>query len=147
VTATAQIYTAKDGDAWRQTIFYPYKYASLYGQGTSLMAAVDSPKYDSKQYTDVPCLDIAVTEDDKGLSIFAVNRDLDDELQMDVNIGQYKGYKITERVTLYNDDLKAKNTGIVPAVAPAALNGVDIDDGKLTAVLPKHSWNFIRIEF
>jgi alpha-N-arabinofuranosidase len=146
VNVIAPIFTAKGGDAWRQTIFYPYKYASLYGRGTSLLAAVESPKYDSRLYTDVPCLDIAVTADDRGLSLFAVNRDLDESLLMETNLGQFAGYKIKECVTLFNEDLKAKNTGAIPSVTPAPLGGVEINGGKLTAALPKHSWNFIRLE-
>ena len=47
----------EDGGAWRQSIFYPFMHASLYGRGTALLPVIKSEKYDSKDFTDVPYVD------------------------------------------------------------------------------------------
>ncbi len=47
VNVIAPIMTSDTG-AWRQTIFYPYMHASIYGRGTVLNTLVKSPGYESK---------------------------------------------------------------------------------------------------
>src|SRR5690606_898700 len=51
VNVIAPIMTETGGGIWKQTIFYPYYYTSVYGRGTALHSIVDSPKYDSKDFT------------------------------------------------------------------------------------------------
>ena len=56
VNVIAPIMTANGGAAWKQTIYYPYMHASVFGRGTVLVPLIKSPKYDAKDYTDVPYL-------------------------------------------------------------------------------------------
>ena len=49
VNVIAPIMTSDTG-AWRQTIFYPYFHASVYGRGTVLNTQVHTPVYESKTY-------------------------------------------------------------------------------------------------
>lgn len=76
VNVIAPIMTENGGRIWKQTIYYPYLHASVYGRGTALDVLVDSPKYDSKDFTDVPVLDaVAVESEEKDfLTIFALNK-------------------------------------------------------------------------
>ena len=46
-----------DKGAWRQTIFYHYMHASVFGRGTVLNTLVQAPVYESKTYGEVSCLD------------------------------------------------------------------------------------------
>ncbi len=46
VNVIAPIMTEPGGPAWRQTIFYPYYFASVYGRGEALRLSVKSPGYD-----------------------------------------------------------------------------------------------------
>jgi len=80
VNAISPIMTEDDGIVWRQTTFYPFFHASRYGRGISLMPVVNCPKYDSTEFTDVPYLETAVVwnEEQDEITIFAVNRSLDD---------------------------------------------------------------------
>ena len=48
VNVIAPIMTEPGGAAWRQTIFYPYFFASVYGRGEALQLSVKSPGYDSR---------------------------------------------------------------------------------------------------
>ena len=43
VNVIAPIMTANGGGAWKQTIYYPYMHASVFGRGTVLVPLVTSP--------------------------------------------------------------------------------------------------------
>ena len=54
VNVIAPIMTEPGGPAWRQTTYWPFYFASLYGRGTALQLAVDSPTYDGPARTMCP---------------------------------------------------------------------------------------------
>ncbi|MCB7069774.1 alpha-N-arabinofuranosidase [Caldifermentibacillus hisashii] len=147
VNVIAPIMTETGGGAWKQTIFYPYYYSSVYGRGKAIHALVDSPKYDTKEFTDVPYLDQSVVfnEEKEELVIFAVNRSLDSRLVVDVDVRSFIGYDIKEHIVLVNDDPKAINTLQHESVKPQEYNESYMENGKLYLVLPKMSWNVIRL--
>ena len=147
VNVIAPIMTSDTG-AWRQTIYYPYMHASRYGRGTVLNAIVDCPKYDSKNYTDVPYLDSSVVwnEESNTITIFAVNKSFDDEMLLSCDLRQFGNINIDEHIVLTHEDLKAVNTETNPENVAPVYTDSDINDNSiLTLVLPKQSWNVIRI--
>ncbi|SFB45273.1 alpha-N-arabinofuranosidase [Cohnella sp. OV330] len=149
VNVIAPIMTANGGIAWRQTIFYPYLHASLYGRGVSLKPIIRSPKYDCKQFTDVPCLESAAVYDEEAeqLAIFAVNRDLAEAFEVEADLRQFAGYRIVEHLALTHPDPKARNTASEPFnVTPHTESGAELRDGCLRIRLPKLSWNVIRLK-
>jgi alpha-L-arabinofuranosidase len=148
VNVIAPIMTSNGGGAWRQTIFYPYLHASMYGRGYALNPIVNSPVYDSKDYTDVPYLDtIAVVNEEKEeLTIFAINKAVGDSLQLECDIRSFKDYKIKEHIVLESDDIYAVNTESNPnRVVPHNRGNASIIEGCLSAQLSKLSWNVIRL--
>ncbi len=147
VNVIAPIMTETGGRSWKQTIFYPYMHASVYGRGVSLKPVIDSPVYDAKDYTDVPYLDSAVVHDEENehLTIFAVNRHLTDALDLNCDVRSFEGYIIEEHIVLENDDLKAVNTADNEQVKPHNGGNSTLDGGILTARLSKASWNVIRL--
>ena len=76
VNVIAPIMTEPKGAAWRQTIYYPYYFASVFGRGAALQLAVNSPGYDADVADNVPYLDISGVHDEEAgtLTFFAVNR-------------------------------------------------------------------------
>lgn len=148
VNVIAPIMTENGGPAWKQTIFYPYMHTSVYGRGTVLNPIVSSPKYDSKDFTDVPVLDTTVVhnEENEELTIFAVNRDLEDDLLIECDIRNFEGYKVIEHIVLENNNLKQVNSAKEQAVAPHNNGDAVNDSGMVTAKLPKLSWNVIRLK-
>jgi alpha-L-arabinofuranosidase len=56
INVIAPIMTENGGPLWLQTTYYPYLHASLYGRGTVLHPLIASPKYDSKDFSNVPYL-------------------------------------------------------------------------------------------
>ncbi|MFE0420868.1 alpha-L-arabinofuranosidase C-terminal domain-containing protein, partial [Streptomyces tendae] len=147
VNVIAPIMTEENGPAWKQTIFYPYMHASVYGRGVALNPVISSPKYDSKDFTDVPTLESTAVynEENEELTIFAVNRDLQEGLLLECDLRSFEGYKVIEHIVLENDDIKQTNSARAEAVKPHTNGDAAISGGQLAAMLPKLSWNVIRL--
>lgn len=148
VNVIAPIMTQTGGPAWRQTIFYPFMHASVYGRGVALQPVIKSDKYDSKDFTDVPYLDsIAIlNEETEELTVFAVNRNLQGKLELSCDLRGFQDYTVAEHIVLKHTDLKAVNTAQNPFnVVPTNDGNGKIEAGKLTALLSPASWNVIRM--
>lgn len=146
VNVIAPIMTRNGGGCWAQTIFYPLMQASKYGRGTSLLTLVDTPKYDSAEFTDVPVIDAtAVLNDDGSVTVFCVNRDLTEDCEMTIDLRSFGELRFESHSVLHNDDVHAVNTEADPnSVVPVAGAAASIDNGKATLMLPALSWNVIR---
>lgn len=147
VNVIAPIMTEENGPAWKQTIFYPYMHTSVYGRGIALNPVISSPKYDSKDFTDVPTLESTAVynEENEELSIFAVNRDIQEGLLLECDLRSFEGYKVIEHIVLENDDIKQTNSAAAEAVKPHTNGDAAISGGQLSSMLPKLSWNVIRL--
>lgn len=148
VNTIAPITTENGGPMWLQTTFYPYMHGSLYGRGTVLQPVIRSPKYDSKDFTDVPYLEaVSVYNEEAGqITIFAVNRHLTDTLELDVNLRSFGSVQLIEHIVLEHGDIKATNSKSSPnEVVPHARGTTSTDGGKVSARLSKASWNVIRL--
>jgi alpha-N-arabinofuranosidase len=148
VNVIAPIMTEPGGKAWRQTIFYPFMHASMYGRGTVLRCPVKCDSYDSKEYTDIPYLEtVAVHNEGKDeLTIFAVNRSLDEDMELEADLYGYDGYALEEHIALHNKDLMAVNSANGETVQPEKQSGAKLDGAKLLARLGPASWNVIRFK-
>lgn len=149
VNVIAPIMTEEDGPAWRQTIYYPYLHASRYGRGIALETALRSSRHDTLDYTDVTDVEAAAVWDDEGeaLTIFAVNRDLEESLVLESDLRSFAGYQFAEHIVLENPDMNAVNTAGKEAVSPHAATGRDeLRDGILQSRLAPASWNVIRLK-
>lgn len=160
VNAIAPIMTETGGPAWRQTIFHPFAHFSRYGRGRVLRAEVNSPTY-STSYFDprgdaehryplpaVPHLKLAVVHDEPAsrLNVLAVNRSLDQELEVLVDARNFGALEPEVALTMRDDDLDAANTKEAPdRIQPAELPGVKTDDGKVVMRLRPASWNVVSL--
>ena len=147
VNVIAPIMTSDTG-AWRQTIFYPYMHASVYGRGTVLNTQVLTPIYESKTYGEAPYLDSVCIwdEENDALTIFAVNKSLDEDMEVSCDLRQFEGCRLAEHIVLTSDDMKAVNTEADPNhVTPTHSDATKLENGKMHTVLGKHSWNVIRL--
>ncbi|MCY9663535.1 alpha-N-arabinofuranosidase [Paenibacillus alginolyticus] len=149
INVIAPIMTENGGPLWLQTTYYPYLHASLYGRGTVLHPVIRSPKYDSKDFTDVPYLEaISVYNEERSqITVFAVNRHLNDTLDLDVNLRSFGKVRLLEHLVLEHDNIKAANTKSHPEdVIPHNRGTARAEDGHVHARLSKTSWNVIRLE-
>jgi alpha-N-arabinofuranosidase len=147
VNVIAPIMTEKGGRAWRQSIFYPFMQASKYGRGTVLRCPVTTEKYDSREYSDIPYLETVAVHDGAAetLTIFAVNRNLTEGLDLEADIYGFEAYRFIEHSALHNPDLKAVNSAQGEKVKPAAAAPGALDGSALRITLPPASWNVIRL--
>jgi alpha-N-arabinofuranosidase len=147
VNVIAPIMTSDTG-CWRQTTYYPYWLTGKYGRGIALQTLVDAPTYHTKKFGDVSCIDsVAIYNDERDeVVLFAVNKDLDEDMEVTMELRQFAGYKVIEHVIQTHDDLFATNTEENPdRVVPAVCGNSRIEDGRLVSKLQKHSWNMIRL--
>lgn len=147
VNVIAPIMTSDTG-AWRQTIFYPFFHASNYARGTVLHTLVKSPVYESS-YGDAPYLDsvLVMNEEEEELTMLAVNKSLDEDIEVTCDLRQFAGYGVAEHIVMSHEDMKAVNTESDPHQVEPVNGGVSkVEDGVLSAVLGKHSWNVIRLK-
>ncbi|WP_194542228.1 arabinosylfuranosidase ArfA [Paenibacillus sp. JZ16] len=149
INTIAPIMTETGGSLWLQTTYYPFLHASNFGRGTVLQSIVDSPKYDTKDFTDVPYLEsVSVFDEEQGvLTIFAVNRHLEEPMELNVDVRSFEEVRLIEHIVLESDDLKAVNTKTEPnRVAPRSGGQSKVDKGRVHSVLSRASWNVIRLE-
>lgn len=149
INTIAPITTVTGGGLWLQTTYYPYLHASLYGRGTVLHPIIRSPKYDSKDFTDVPYLEaIAVyNEEQSQVTIFAVNRHLTEEMDLQADLRSFGEVRVLEHLVLEHEDLKAANTMAHPdRVTPHNRGSARTEGSRVEARLGKASWNVIRLE-
>ena len=146
VNVIAPIMTRNGGGCWAQTIYYPFMHASQYGRGTALQALVKSPVYDCSDYENVPFIDAAaVLDDDGNVNLFCVNRDMQEDYELSVDLRSFGDLKLADHVLLHHDDVKAVNTEKEPMnVFPGKGPGGIIDDGKASIEIPALSWNVLR---
>lgn len=146
VNVIAPIFTEPDGKAWAQTIFYPFMQASNNGRGTVLRTEVKSPKYDSKNFNDVPYLDSIViyNEEKEEIVVFAVNRSDKESVETEIELGGFKANKILEFSTMTGFDIKAVNSSDNSIVKPNKCKDIEINNNILVK-FPSLSWNMIRI--
>ncbi len=159
VNVIAPIMTETGGPAWRQTIFHPFAQMSRLGRGAVLRTQIESDTYSAAYYdpralTDppipmpaVPYLKFsAVRNDDGGLSLFALNRDLRDGMTLEVDIRGFGGLRVAEATSLHHSDLDAINSKDSPDnVSPQPLAGVVVNGATLAAELPPASWTVISL--
>lgn len=147
VNVIAPIMTEVGGGSWKQTIFYPFLHASMYGRGVALQPVIVSDKYDSKNFTDVPYLEsVAVYNEEKEeVTIFAVNRSKDDFLNLECDVRSFSDVKILEHIVLECDNLKAVNSLLSSPVRPVHCDTATLDGGIINVNLGKASWNVIRL--
>ena len=149
VNVIAPIMTDPKGAAWRQTIYYPYYFASIFGRGTALQLAVNCPGYDADVADNVPWLDIAGVHDAEAgtLSFFAVNRHGSETLTTEISLQGFGAAQVIDHQVMTHKLLEAVNTATDQTnVAPQKGKGAKVDGGTLSVALPPYSYQMIRVK-
>lgn len=148
VNVIGPIMTETGGPAWRQTIFHPFAQASQHAHGRVLKTFVESPLYTALSVAQITYLLSAVTVDDATgrISIFALNRHLTDDMELDVQLNGFEVGKVEVASQLRHDDLLATNTRDAPdTVTPTELTDVHVAEGRVRVTLKPASWNVIVV--
>ena len=146
VNVIAPIMTEPGGAAWRQTTFFPFSVTSRLASGDVLRPRIDVPSYDTAAHGAAPLVDAIVTADDERSAVFLVNRSRTESITVTVDVSELAASRITEAVTLWDDDVYAKNTlEDQEHVGLKTLEGASLDEGTLTVVLPPVSWSAVAL--
>jgi alpha-N-arabinofuranosidase len=149
VNVIGAIRSEPGGPAWRQTIFFPMAHAARYARGIALHTVADSPTYVAEPYGEVPVLDQVATWDPETgcLTLFAVNRSLDEPLTLTAGLSELGSLECAEHLVLGGaSDVRASNTRQEPdRVRPRQAGSTKVSDGTLTTVLEPLTWNVIRL--
>lgn len=148
VNVIAPIMTEPQDAAWKQTIFYPFLHASKYGRGVVLQTLVSTPSHETKTHGSVKdIVSVAVWDEEKEtVTIFAVNRNLDESYPLEITLGGFEDYKIVEKIEMTSADLKAENSLAEQRIVPVLSNNIRFSDNKVCTDLQKASWNVIRLK-
>ena len=148
VNVIAPIMTdAGGGPGWRQTIFYPFMHASVYGRGVVLQPLLNTPKHGTSKHDEITDIEsVAVWNEEKEeLTILAVNRNLEEDINLVTDVRGMEGYRILEHIVLEHEDLKAVNGAGMERVKPKRVSQSALDGGEMNSLLHKASWNVIRL--
>ncbi|MGB8454626.1 MAG: hypothetical protein WCD89_20140 [Anaerocolumna sp.] len=81
-------------------------------------------------------------EENSEVTIFAVNRNLEDGIEFTCDIRSFNGYELIEHIVLASDDLLAANSAIKQAVGP-----VIIKNGRVPLLYSFHKNVFSFIKY
>jgi alpha-N-arabinofuranosidase len=152
--------TETGGPAWRQTIFFPFAQMSNLGRGRVLRTQIKCPTYAARYYDPrgaedhyyplpaVLYLKLAAVHDAAAgsLTLFALNRHLEDELSLEVDARGFAALAVGQALELHDADLQASNSKQAPErIKPAPLKSAEVEGSRLRATLAPASWNVIRL--
>ena len=155
VNAIAPIMTRKGGGAWRQAIYWPFYYTSMYAKGgLALRPAFEGGSSSGTALTDggmahpflVTAAVLSSGKDE--LRLFVVNRNLREAVDLEVCVAGMGLESVVEFVELKHTKLNAVNTEEEQGnVHPTNRDAKDatVSDGALKAKLAAGSWNLLRL--
>ena len=116
VNTIAPIMTENGGPSWRQTIFYPFLHASLYGRGEVLESLVRSPVYENPTHGEVPFLESIATwnRQTEEATIFAVNRSMTEQLGLSGKIAGWEHVGLVEQSRSFTRTRRRRTRGRIP---------------------------------
>jgi len=148
VNVIAPIMTEPGGEAWRQTTFFPFSVTSRLAEGAVVRPVITCGNYETKVYGTADLIDsVATFDEESGRSaVFLVNRSQSEALTVTVDARSFGAARLTEAVSLHDDDVYAKNTLQRPdRVGLKRTESVVLEEGILTVTLPPVSWTALAL--
>lgn len=145
VNVIAPIMTNPEGEAWRQTIFYPFAQVSNYARGEVIRPVIESESYATSDFEEVPYLEsiAVVNEELNELVVFAVNRG-EEAMTFDIQLEGFEVKGIREFTHLTGHGIKETNTENNEIVKPVISEAIELNEELAIAKLEPLSWNVIR---
>lgn len=145
VNISAAIITEPGGSLWLQPIFYPFAHAAKYGKGRVLTPVVESPSYSYDTNQNAPVLDSLAVLGEEGLSLFLINRDCTEDLELTVSLQDFGSLSIREHLCMHHRDPGANNLKNHGNVVPVPGEDARIEEAALRCRLPPLSWNVLHL--
>jgi alpha-L-arabinofuranosidase len=143
VNVIAPIFS-NDKGIYLQTIYHPLALFANHVKGKALQLFVDSPKYKTKRFDDVPYLDVSAAIDNGRLVINAVNRHADQSLGADFELEdkQFSGPVAVSEVT--GPNTKSENDFDKTTVKTVERT-TTAEGRRLRHTFPPHSYTMLKV--
>ncbi|MBP5609352.1 MAG: alpha-L-arabinofuranosidase, partial [Lachnospiraceae bacterium] len=144
-------------NVWRSASYYGYSQMIQYARGTSMRTAVESETFDmpgyaiddTSQYTGkegVNYIDSAAAWDkvNRTLTVFAINRNEDDDYSLNVDVSGFKNIKGVKHYEIFSDKADPAKKSSVDAqdvYAPVENTSGKFNDGVYSVSVKPLSWN------
>ena len=148
VNVIAPILTKGD-ELLKQTIYYPLLVFSQMASGNSLDLLVESPRYETEQFGDMPLLDVSSAYDEAAgtNAIFIVNRSQTERMPIEIRWQDVAPKRFTSARQLAGDDPKAYNSWEQPnRLTTQAIYAPKIIDGAAQLSVPPLSFTALGVE-
>jgi alpha-N-arabinofuranosidase len=150
VNVIGPIVAPEEGDAWRQTTFFPFADARVVAGRTALRISVHTDSSDSPAGTEgaIPVVSAAAAWDKLtgDLTVFLVNRSIDAPTAVRIDLAAFGAVELVSTRTLTHDDPLAGNTdGWSDRVLPVDLPAT-VSDGVLELLAPAVSWSVVHLK-
>ena len=136
---SAMIMTETGGGIWKQTTYYPFMYMSRFGRGTVLDARSDDPE---KELDHVAVYNAERCE----IVFFAVNRNVNAELELEIQLFGFEAEKLIEHVVFTAPDPFSCNGPGHETVKPETCDNSRLEKDRVRSNLCAFSWNMIRVK-
>lgn len=151
VNVIAPIMTSENGEAWRQTVFWPFAEAAHHAKGEAYSPIIDSPTLQTESFGTVNAIDSVITwdKDSRTGLVLMVNRSQSNQYDVAISLGDLPNFNanaftLNRTMLLHDNDPHQCNTEDNPdAVVPGNLS-VTASDAIITATLPAISWAAIE---
>jgi alpha-N-arabinofuranosidase len=147
VNVIAPILTTRDR-MLKQSIYYPFMLFSRLASGSALDVAVKAPLYATKEFGDMPLLDVAASHNAATgtNAVFIVNRSQTEHMAVDLHWQDLKPTSVKSAHQLAGTDPKAANSFENPdQVTAVAVPAPDIRDGCISMLLPPLSFTALEV--
>ena len=147
VNVISPITTTRDG-LLKHTTYYPIMLFSRMASGNALDVAVKAPLVETREFGDVPVLDVASSHNmETGTSaIFIVNRSQTDSVTVDVRWQALTPTRVTSAHQIAGTDPKAVNSFENPEhIVARSIKTPSISDSTMTLNLPPLSFTAIEV--
>ncbi len=147
VNVIAPILTKGDG-LLKQSIYYPLLTFSRLASGVSLDVQVETPRYETSEYGDMPLLDVSSSQDaDAGKqAIFIVNRSLSETLPLEIRWQDSHPKGVVSAQQLADAGPKAANSWKAPnQITMRSIAAPAIKDGAAEMLLPPLSFTALDV--
>jgi len=139
------------GEAWKQTIAYPFEQMRRLATGQIIQVVASSDVYDSTSYTDVPLVDASATYDAQTgrVALFVANRSLEESSTLEVDLRGVGVTSVLQASTLcaaQDQNRHTTNLEAHQAVTPQPFTDHVLGSGQLKANLPALSWTVFELE-
>jgi alpha-N-arabinofuranosidase len=144
VNVIAPIFS-NDKGLFLQTIYYPLQLFANNSKGKALQLFVDSPKYKTQRFDDVPYLDVSAAYDNGSLVLNVVNRHRDQAIETEFQAEDKQFSGPVEAWEVNGPDIKSENDFDKTAVK-AVQRSMTAEARSLRHSFPPHSYTMLKVQ-